>query len=274
MHKTIFALAFAAMLSTPASFAAETPAAPAAPDAAAAPAAKPLTAEQKTKALETFGWVVAQGRLPQPINVEIFGFSADELDVLLRGFRIGAEGQELKNIQETAPLMEQFLGEKFQANRPKLEEKSKARLQEWREKNKDFLRTKGKEAGVEQTATGLYYKIITPGTAPKPTATSSVKAKYTGKLVDGNVFDSTDSRNGEPTEFPLSGVIPGWTEGLQKIGKGGKIQLFIPSELGYGEAGQPPSIPPASTLVFDVEIVEVINEQKAPAAPTAPAAGK
>ena len=94
------------------------------------------------------------------------------------------------------------------------------------------------------------------GTGKQPAASSIVKVHYTGKLVDGTVFDSSVER-GEPIEFPLNQVIPGWTEGLQLMKEGGKATLYIPSQLGYGEQGVPGTIPPHSTLIFDVELIEV-----------------
>ncbi len=98
-----------------------------------------------------------------------------------------------------------------------------------------------------------------------------MKVNYTGTLVDGTVFDSSAQR-GQPAEFPLDGVIPGWTEGIQKIGKGGKIKLYVPPELGYGDEGRP-GIPPGSTLIFDVELLDIKPTPAAPAAAApAPAA--
>ena len=112
------------------------------------------------------------------------------------------------------------------------------------------------KAGVKTTASGLQYLTTKEGTGKQPQATSVVKVHYTGKLVDGTVFDSSVQR-GEPIEFPLNQVIPGWTEGLQLMKEGGKATLYIPSNLGYGAQGVPGTIPPNSTLIFDVELIEV-----------------
>lgn len=106
------------------------------------------------------------------------------------------------------------------------------------------------------TDSGLGYKILREGEGRKPTAADSVLAHYKGWLDDGTIFDSSYDR-GEPTSFPLSGVIPGWTEGLQLIGEGGEIELLIPSKLGYGPRGMPGAIPPNATLHFKVELIEV-----------------
>ena len=102
----------------------------------------------------------------------------------------------------------------------------------------------------------MQYKIITEGTGKRPTATSVVKVHYKGQLTDGKVFDSSYDR-GEPVEFPLNKVIPGWTEGLQLLKEGGKATFYIPAKLGYGEQGVPGMIPANSTLIFDVELLEV-----------------
>jgi len=107
-----------------------------------------------------------------------------------------------------------------------------------------------------QTSSGLKYRIRRKGTGRRPTAADSVLASYKGWLDDGKEFDSSYKR-GEPTPFPLSGVIPGWTEGLQHVSEGGMIELEIPAELGYGAAGQPPDIPPNARLHFLVELHEV-----------------
>ncbi len=119
-----------------------------------------------------------------------------------------------------------------------------------------FLTENAKKAGVQTTASGLQYKIIKEGTGKQPNATSRVTVHYKGQLTDGKVFDSSYDR-GEPVEFPLNQVIPGWTEGLQLLKEGGKATLYIPAKLGYGEQGVPGTIPPNSTLIFDVELLKV-----------------
>ena len=120
----------------------------------------------------------------------------------------------------------------------------------------NFLTENKAKAGVKTTASGLQYIITKEGTGKQPQANSVVKVHYTGKLVDGTVFDSSVQR-GEPIEFPLNQVIPGWTEGLQLMKEGGKATLFIPANLGYGAQGVPGTIPPNSTLIFDVELLQV-----------------
>ncbi len=117
-----------------------------------------------------------------------------------------------------------------------------------------FLENNRSQPGVQVSESGLQYKIITPG-GKKPQATDRVQVHYQGVLVDGTEFDSSYKR-GEPASFPLRGVIAGWTEGLQYVGVGGKIKLFIPPELAYGSRAVG-SIPPNSVLIFDVELLAV-----------------
>ena len=107
-----------------------------------------------------------------------------------------------------------------------------------------------------ETDSGLHYRVLRKGTGGKPRATDKVKVNYHGWLDGGKVFDSSYDR-GMPAEFPLNRVVKGWTEGLQLVGEGGMIELEIPSDLGYGDAGRPPKIPPKATLHFLVELLKV-----------------
>ena len=123
-------------------------------------------------------------------------------------------------------------------------------------KGQSFLAENGQKEGVITTESGLQYEVLQPGTGTEhPKATSKVKVHYEGKLLDGTVFDSSYKRN-EPIVFGLNQVIKGWTEGLQLMVVGEKVRLYIPSTLAYGKSGSGP-IPPASTLIFDVELLEI-----------------
>ncbi len=125
------------------------------------------------------------------------------------------------------------------------------------DKGTKFLTENARKDGVKSTASGLQYKILKEGTGKSPKATDTVKVHYRGTLLDGTEFDSSYKR-GEPIEFPLNRVIPGWTEGVQLAKEGGKIQLFIPSKLAYGEGGTPGGpIGPNETLIFEIELLQV-----------------
>ena len=154
-------------------------------------------------------------------------------------------------------------GEQFKVNPDKINEMFNAYLEarynytllENKEKEKSFLDANAKKDGVQTTESGLQYKIIEAGNEVKPGPKDTVWVKYCGKLIDGTVFDETPE-DADPIHFTLNRVVKGWGEGLQLIGEGGKIQLFIPSDLGYGERGAQ-TIEPNSALIFDVELVKV-----------------
>jgi FKBP-type peptidyl-prolyl cis-trans isomerase len=132
-----------------------------------------------------------------------------------------------------------------------------------------YLEANKAKTGIKVTASGLQYEVLAEGAGNSPKATDTVKVHYTGTLIDGTKFDSSYDRN-EPVEFPVGGVIKGWTEALQLMKPGAKWKLTIPSDLAYGPQGRP-SIPANSVLLFDVELLEVkASENKAPAAKAAP----
>src|SRR5688572_14073677 len=132
-------------------------------------------------------------------------------------------------------------------------ERKTAKLQE---ESKAFLENNKKAEGVTTTASGLQYKVLTTGKGKAPVATDKVTVHYTGKLVDGTVFDSSVDR-GEPATFGVNQVIPGWTEALQLMHEGDKWLIYIPSDLGYGAQGAGGQIPPHATLIFEVELIKV-----------------
>jgi FKBP-type peptidyl-prolyl cis-trans isomerase FkpA len=144
--------------------------------------------------------------------------------------------------------------------RPKIFELAKkrqeARSGQEKAKGKDAVDKAAKETGALQLPSGVVVKTIKPGTGVSPVATDTVKVHYEGRLTNGTVFDSSYKRN-QPTEFPLTGVVKCWTEGLQKMKVGEKAQLTCPSDTAYGDQGRPPTIPGGATLVFDVELLEI-----------------
>lgn len=172
-----------------------------------------------------------------------------DFDTLIKGLKDGYTGGK-------AAMTEEQIQEVMMNLQKEMSAKHAEKMEAAKKDGIAFLvANKGKE-GVKTTASGLQYKSITEGKGAKPKATDSVTVNYKGTLVDGTEFDSSYKRN-EPAKFPLNGVIPGWTEGLQLMPVGSKYQFFIPSQLGYGEGGQGGSIPPNSTLIFEVELISI-----------------
>lgn len=136
-------------------------------------------------------------------------------------------------------------------------EKQKAEGEKNKKTGEDFLAKNKTSEGVKATDSGLQYKVISEGKGKKPKSSNTVKVNYKGTLISGEEFDSSYKR-GEPAEFPLDGVIKGWTEGLQLMTEGSKYQFFIPAELAYGSMPRP-GIPANSTLIFEVELLEVVK---------------
>ena len=182
-----------------------------------------------------------------------------------------ALAQAIRDVVDSKkPLLNE---EQMQAALQKMYEGRKDKMMADAETNKkkaqEFLEENKKKEGVKVTETGLQYKILTEGAGSSPKKSDTVVVHYKGTLLDGTEFDSSYKRE-KPAEFPVEAVIPGWTEALQKMKKGGKWQLYIPPELAYGERGRP-SIPANSVLVFEVELID-IKATEAPKAPEAPAA--
>lgn len=143
---------------------------------------------------------------------------------------------------------------------PKIQELQNARLTASsaieKQAGEAYLAKAATEKGAQKTASGLVYSVITEGTGPSPQATDTVKVHYHGTLPSGKVFDSSVERK-EPATFPLNGVIPCWTEGVQLMKVGGKSRLVCPSDIAYGERGAPPDIKPGATLIFEVELLAI-----------------
>ena len=165
--------------------------------------------------------------------------------------------------QEIEQTLQTFEARVKTAAQAKMEKDAKENA----DKGQKFRDAFAKEKGVKKTSTGLLYKVEKAGTGEAPKDTDTVVVNYKGTLIDGKEFDNSYSR-GEPLSFRLDGVIPGWTEGLKNIKKGGQIKLVIPPELAYGKTGVP-GIPANSTLVFDVELLDIKPAPKADAKPEA-----
>ncbi len=170
---------------------------------------------------------------------------------LMAGVRDGMAG--------TAPrLTEEQMKNEIKTFREGMIAQQEAKQKSLGEKNKkdgaEFLAKNAKAEGVKVTQSGLQYKVLKEGTGPLPAKDAIVKVHYRGTLIDGTVFDSSYDRK-EPLTLPVGGVIPGWTEALAMMKEGSKWQLFIPSDLAYGEDGAPPVIGPNATLLFEVELL-------------------
>ena len=183
-----------------------------------------------------------------------------DLDVVFQAIRSTLAGEEPVIPMEEAMQVQQAFAQRLQAKRT-------AEMQQRAEKNKAegdaFMAANKAKSGIKTTASGLQYQVIEEGSGPKPAATDTVKVHYTGTLLDGTKFDSSVDR-GEPAQFALNAVIPGWTEALQLMPVGSKYKLWIPPQLGYGDRGTPGPIGPNQTLVFDVELLEIVKPEAQP----------
>lgn len=173
--------------------------------------------------------------------------------IVLRGLKDAlAAGKTLLTEDEVRAALTQLQAEV----RNKQQEIMKQAGEANRKEGQEFLAANKAKEGIVTLPSGLEYKILTEGTGPKPAATDSVSCNYRGTLLNGKEFDSSYKR-GQPATFPVNGVIKGWTEALQLMPVGSKWQLFIPSELAYGDRGAGPDIGPGSTLIFEVELLSI-----------------
>ena len=207
-------------------------------DAAAAPP-ELKTEEQKT--LYALGLVLAQ-------NLGAFALNATELEIVKAGLTDGVTNKDKKVDLQTYG--------------PKIQELQRARVTAAavpeRKAGQAYVEKAAAEKGAIKTPSGAVVTTLKPGTGPSPAATDKVKVHYQGTLTDGTVFDSSIQR-GEPITFPLNGVIKCWTEGVQQMKVGGKSRLVCPAETAYGDRGAPPKIKPGATLVFEVELLEIVK---------------
>jgi len=166
------------------------------------------------------------------------------------------DGAELKMTYDEAKAV---IREYFQAMEARQQKAAAAQGEANRQAGEAYLSENGKRPGIVTTPSGLQYEVLTEGSGPKPAPTDQVKVHYTGRLIDGTVFDSSVER-GTPATFGVTQVIPGWVEALQMMPAGSKWRLHIPSNLAYGPNGAGGVIGPNATLVFDVELLEVIGK--------------
>jgi FKBP-type peptidyl-prolyl cis-trans isomerase FkpA len=212
-------------------------------------ASEPTTDDQKT--FYALGYSMSQ-------RVQVFNLKPEELAYVMRGLSDGVASKKPGFEVQTYGMKLNGLAQS----------RSKERLGEEKKAAGAFLEAAAKEPGAEKLPSGLVYKQIKEGTGESPKATDRVKVHYHGTLRDGHVFDSSVERK-EPATFPLNGVIPCWTEGVQKMKVGGKAKLTCPSEIAYGDQGRP-GIPPGAPLTFEVELLSI---EAAPPAPPPGAPG-
>ena len=215
-------------------------------------------------ALDKIGMVmVLQSGLAQ------LGFGADDAELIAKGFAAGALATAMDPAMEAKmPAFQAFIQPRAEAAQAAAqaaqaaaqaaaEQAGAALAVENIAAGEAFIAGLSADAAVQSSESGLHYKVLEPGSEVKPTMTDKVLVHYKGTLIDGTQFDSSYDR-GEPAEFPLNGVVKGFGEGLTKIGAGGKIVLYIPSELGYGNTPRPGgAIKPGDTLIFECELVEI-----------------
>lgn len=216
---------------------------------AVASSAADMTEEQKT--VYAIGAIIGK-------QVSVFNLSPAELELVKKGLSDSTQGKPAVELEVYGPKVQELANKRMVAAGAK-----QAAV------GKTFIEKAAKETGAVKTASGLVYIPLKEGTGPSPVLADTVKVHYRGTLVDGTEFDSSYKR-GEPIEFPLTGVIKCWGEGVQKLKVGGKAKLVCPAAIAYGD-NSPPAIPPGSTLVFEVELLGITKAAPAPAA-SAPAA--
>ena len=219
-----------------------------------------LTAEEKTKVLpdqatyEAIGMMIAHGS-----GLHKMGFEDSQVEAILIGLKKGFSLEKIPaEMQALQPKVQAIMMEKMQAVRQAAQaEQAKDALIN-KKKAKEFFALLASQEGVKQDPTGFYYEILKPGKGATPTMEDTVRLHYHGTLTDGTVFDSSVDR-GEPASFPMNGVIKGFSGGLTKTQVGGKIRIYIPSELGYGDNPRPGGkIKPGDTLIFECELLEIL----------------
>jgi len=271
-------LAFAAIMLVGALAFAQTPAPKAKP---ATPAAKPDTKQEaspdapkpKEGAAAAAAFPKFEDRFSYALGMNLGGQlhkQSIEVDtnLLMEGLKDALAGGKTKLTEEEVRAT---FGEMQAAMTKKAQEKAAAASAENKKEGDAFLAANKSKPGVVTLPSGLQYKILTPGTGPKPTVADTVVCNYKGTLINGKEFDSSERHN-VPATFPLTNVIKGWTEALQLMPVGSKWQLFVPADLAYGDQPRGPDITPNSTLLFEIELLS-IKEKDAPPAPPVPPAG-
>ena len=204
-----------------------------------------LKSPQKDQLGYSYGYLMGKGNTEtlKDLNIETFVLGLEDA---IKG--------------KPATLSDEQMAAVLNQYKKRLEAKQLVEFQEQAEKNaqegKKFLAENAKKPDIITTKSGLQYQVLQQGAGKSPKLTSTVKVNYEGRLIDGTVFDSSIARN-HPVEFKLNQVISGWTEGVQTMKEGGKSRFFVPSNLAYGDVGAGDAIGPNSTLIFDIELLEV-----------------
>ncbi len=177
--------------------------------------------------------------------------------VVAKAFIDSKNGKVLMTEEEINAFMQAYVAKRQQAQAEQEAEINRAMFKDYIAENEKFLAENKLKPGINTTASGIQYEVIKMGTGEKPTAESTVKVHYTGSLIDGTVFDTSIGK--DPLEFPLSGVIPGWTEAVQLMPVGSKFRIWLPAELAYGSSAMGETIKPFSTLIFEVELLDIVK---------------
>jgi FKBP-type peptidyl-prolyl cis-trans isomerase FklB len=178
--------------------------------------------------------------------------------VVAKAMMDGKEGKPILADDAARAYIMSYINKREAIKASKKAETDKVKYKDYIEQNEAFLAKNKEKSSVTTTASGLQYEVIKMGTGPKPTAQNTVKVDYVGTLIDGTEFDSSIKRK-QPATFPVAGVIPGWTEALQLMPVGSKFKLYLPSTIAYGAAGAGDVIKPYSTLIFEVDLLEIIK---------------
>lgn len=206
--------------------------------------------------LRSWGWLLAERFALRDLDM-----SPQELDWIAAGMMSQVDGEEpATDLNKSQMALQDYFSQREVTIQSR-------QLEENRRQGEEFFDSLFGHPGMLSLGTGLFYEIKKPGNDVRPTETDTVVVHYEGRFLDNSIFDS--SVEGGPVAFKLNEVIPGWTQGIPLIGEGGRIKLYVPSDLGYGDEARP-GIPPASTLVFEVELIKV-GLPEAPEVPSVPA---
>lgn len=208
--------------------------------------------------LRTWGWLVADR-----FNLSSYDFTDAELQLIFEGLRANVKRRDAPtDLEVSVDQMQEYFALREEEIRTR-------QYRENQKREREFFDGLFGRPEINSLGTGLHYEILAPGSGAKPSPTSMVEVNYEGRLLDGTLFDTSAKRD-VPAQFRLDGVIPAWQQGLRLIGVGGKIKLYVPNKLAYGQEGRP-NIPSGAALIFEVELLRILDGQGAAPPPEAPA---